>query len=71
MRLTENQRKIILGVVAKVCEPLAVVTLFGSRAIDDAKGGDIDLLIESKHDIAEIAQVKARLTARLYIALDG
>lgn len=59
MRLTDKQRKIILEVVAKAFEQLTVVTLFGSRTIDDAKGGDIDLLIESSQDIIDIYHSRA------------
>jgi predicted nucleotidyltransferase len=46
MRLTPNQRKAILAAVGRQ-DPDARIVLFGSRADDRAKGGDIDLLIVS------------------------
>jgi predicted nucleotidyltransferase len=46
MRLTEQQRRIVLGAIRGV-DPQAEVYLFGSRADDTALGGDIDLLVVS------------------------
>ena len=46
MRLTAKQQAAILGAVGRH-DPDARVILFGSRADDHAKGGDIDLLIVS------------------------
>ena len=46
MRLTPHQRTAILTAVGKQ-DPKAQIILFGSRADDRAKGGDIDLLIVS------------------------
>ena len=46
MRLTSHQKTAILDAVAKQ-DPEARIILFGSRANDRAKGGDIDLLIIS------------------------
>jgi predicted nucleotidyltransferase len=46
MRLTPNQRTAILAAVDRQ-DPEARIILFGSRANDRAKGGDIDLLIVS------------------------
>ena len=45
--------------------PHATVRLFGSRTDDDARGGDIDLLVESDRAIAQPALVGARIGARL------
>jgi predicted nucleotidyltransferase len=46
MRLTSHQRTAILTAVGKQ-DPEARIILFGSRADDRARGGDIDLLIVS------------------------
>lgn len=47
MRLSEEKRNIILNVCFKY-DNEAKVFLFGSRTDDNRKGGDIDLLIQSK-----------------------
>ena len=47
MRLDQNQRIYITKTVQQF-DPQAKVRLFGSRLDDEAVGGDIDLLIESK-----------------------
>ncbi len=47
MRLTPNQTKIICESTAKYFGTQAHIWLFGSRVDDQAKGGDIDLYIES------------------------
>jgi predicted nucleotidyltransferase len=46
MRLTPHQRRAILAQVRRY-DPRAKVSVFGSRAKDEARGGDIDLLIHS------------------------
>ncbi|WP_416138518.1 nucleotidyltransferase domain-containing protein [Halomonas sp. HK25] len=45
MRLTAYQQHIIRQAARDCFGPGARVTLFGSRADDEARGGDIDLLI--------------------------
>ena len=46
MRLTDHERRAILAQVRRH-DPQARVRIFGSRARDDVRGGDIDLLIYS------------------------
>ncbi|MBJ7396584.1 MAG: nucleotidyltransferase domain-containing protein [Akkermansiaceae bacterium] len=48
MRLNSNQNEAILKAVHRQ-DPAAKIILFGSRANDHAKGGDIDLLVVSDH----------------------
>ena len=47
MRLTKEHADGIKAIVLRY-DPCAEVFLFGSRAADDTRGGDIDLLLMSK-----------------------
>jgi uncharacterized protein len=48
MRLSADQVKVIRQCIHRF-DPKAKVALFGSRADDTQRGGDIDLLIVSEH----------------------
>jgi predicted nucleotidyltransferase len=48
MRLDPNQTDAIIKAVRRQ-DPAAEIILFGSRTNDQAKGGDIDLLVVSDH----------------------
>ena len=65
MRLSAEEQQAIREVVAET-DPQAEVFLFGSRARDEERGGDIDLLIMSR-GIArgERRRMKLRLMDRL------
>lgn len=69
MRLSEYQKNTILDVTQTVLGADASVTLFGSRVDDTLKGGDIDLLIETKHEILHPADTKALIAAKLIMKL--
>ena len=71
MRLTALQRKVIIQVIAQVLDDTVKITLFGSRVDDKAKGGDIDLLVESFKKIDNPAEVKSKISAKLTIAFQG
>lgn len=58
MRLSDSEVKAIKKVVEDIDRD-ALVYLFGSRVYDDAKGGDIDLLILS-HRLAQKDSSKIR-----------
>lgn len=47
MRLTESQSRTVVGAIRNH-DPKAEIYLFGSRIDDEARGGDIDLLVISK-----------------------
>jgi len=47
MRLNEKQREVIIDIIRRF-DPNADIRLFGSRVLDNQKGGDIDLLILSE-----------------------
>ncbi len=70
MRLTSEQVNIIKKTVNTLCEN-AEVKLFGSRLDDNAKGGDIDLLISLKEPIEHPAKLSAKIAAQLMMALGG
>lgn len=63
MRITDSQREAILREVASILGSGASVWLFGSRASDTARGGDIDLYVEVIRPIPP--RLKARLVVRL------
>lgn len=65
MRLSIEQIAAIRREVALTAGDSARVWLFGSRVRDDARGGDIDLLLELDESVAEPAQLSARLAARV------
>lgn len=65
MRLSIEQVAAIRKEVSLIAGDAARVWLFGSRARDDARGGDIDLLLELNQPVAEPAQLSARLAARV------
>jgi predicted nucleotidyltransferase len=71
MRLTADQASTIRRIVLEEAGNDAVVRLFGSRLDDNARGGDIDLFLQTKHPIDRPALFSARLAARLMRALNG
>jgi predicted nucleotidyltransferase len=69
MRLTTEQAETIRRATAEIFGPDARVRLFGSRLDDAARGGDIDLLVESDRPVAELARKRVQLVARLQLRL--
>ncbi len=69
MRLSTCTQKIIRDTSQEIFGSEATVTVFGSRIDDFARGGDIDLLIQSEAPIAQRERKALKLVARLQIRL--
>ena len=69
MRLSQQTQKIIRDTVREVFGVEAHVKVFGSRINDDARGGDIDLLVELPSIMADIERKTIQLTARLQLRI--
>ena len=71
MRLTTTQIAAIRQGAAELAGDAARVWLFGTRACDEARGGDVDLLLELDDVVVEPAQLSARMAAKVSRAMDG
>lgn len=70
MRLTKQQQEIIKQVLLKHFGKGSELRLFGSRADDNARGGDIDLYIEPELRAADdIVEAKLNALVELHLAL--
>jgi predicted nucleotidyltransferase len=69
MRLSTNQIEVIRRTVREIFGMEADVKLFGSRTNDDARGGDIDLLVEMPTIVVEPERKTLQLVARLQLRL--
>lgn len=70
MRLSDMERRVLLGAVRRHFGEAAAVWLFGSRVRDDARGGDIDLLIETPEPVAHPLAAALAAEAEIQSALD-
>jgi len=71
MRLTPAQIDAIKSTTQAVLGEGAQVTLFGSRVDDQAKGGDVDLMIEVRQTLQEPALIAARIASKISRAMHG
>ena len=71
MRLSIEQREEITKITAELAGDGAGVTLFGSRADDSKRGGDLDLLVELPDDIDNPAWLAAQLSAKISRMMSG
>jgi predicted nucleotidyltransferase len=71
MRITEEQQRAIRTVVAETAGPRARVRVFGSRLRDEARGGDLDLMVELETPVERPAVLSATLSARLSRVFEG
>lgn len=71
MRLAPSHVEAIRSTAQQVLGPHVQIILFGSRVNDQARGGDVDLLLEVPHTIDEPAVTSARIASRISRALGG
>jgi len=69
MRLTPEQVHATRQTAQRVLGVGARVSVFGSRALDDRKGGDIDLFFETDAALANRAITICQLSGALTLAL--
>ena len=69
MRLSPEQAQIIRQTAQRVLGNQARVSVFGSRADDGSKGGDIDLFFETTDALDNRAKTICRLSGALTLAL--
>ncbi|HWP00553.1 MAG TPA: nucleotidyltransferase domain-containing protein [Methylococcus sp.] len=69
MRLSPKTRQIIRETVREIFGPEGKVILFGSRTDDEARGGDIDLLVELPAPVTDRQRRTLQLCARLQLRL--
>ena len=72
MRLTPAQIHAITQTIAHLTKGTAEVFLFGSRLDDQARGGDVDILIETATPLALLdrARIKMELEALVNLPID-
>jgi len=71
MRLTSEQVTSIRRATNELASDAASVWLFGSRVRDQARGGDVDLLLVFDQAVEQPAQLSARLAAKISRAMYG
>lgn len=72
VRLTRTQIRAITETVGRLAGGAAEVYLFGSRLNDQARGGDVDLLVETATRLTPIerARIKMQLEAQVGLPVD-
>ena len=71
MRLTHPQTQAIKRATEEIFGPEARVWLFGSRADDSKRGGDVDLMVETSEPVQNPALLAARLSAKVSRSMHG
>lgn len=71
MRLTKEQIQVIRQLALQITGKQTSIRIFGSRLDDTAKGGDIDLMVESSKPIDNPALMAAQLSAKISRAMHG
>lgn len=71
MRLSPEQIINIRNLTSQLAGATARVWLFGSRVRDDARGGDVDLLLDMDCAVQEPALLSASLAAQVSRSMSG
>ncbi|MHB8981032.1 hypothetical protein [Thiobacillus sp.] len=71
MRLTVQQTRTIKQLAMQLAGEHAKVRVFGSRLDDQARGGDLDLMLELPEPVANPAFLAAQLSARVSRLMHG
>ena len=69
MRLTEETKNIIIAAVRRHFSQAEKIILFGSRADDTKRGGDIDILVQTPVPAAVVFEEKLRTVATLQLKI--
>lgn len=71
MRLTDDQAQATKQLAHQIAGERAQVRVFGSRLNDDARGGDLDLMLELPDPVDNPALMAARFSARVSRLMQG
>lgn len=69
MRITNQQIQSITEIIHQLLDQQTSVYLFGSRLNPQAKGGDIDLLIESDQVVSFLQKAKIKMSLENQLGL--
>ncbi|MGI9212146.1 MAG: hypothetical protein ACR2HF_06700 [Methylococcaceae bacterium] len=69
MRISEEQAHTIKSIVQNVFGESTKLKLFGSRTLDHAKGGDIDLFIQTDQIVEQPARLLSQIEAKIIMQL--
>ncbi|RZI46409.1 nucleotidyltransferase domain-containing protein [Candidatus Finniella inopinata] len=69
-RLSSSEHEKICDAFKKVFAPDDQLWLFGSKVNLSAKGGDIDLYVETEFDVSKVVQLELQFSKELFYRLD-
>jgi predicted nucleotidyltransferase len=68
-RLSARETEVIRATVSRLLGDHTCIRIFGSRAMEDEKGGDIDILIETGRQLPNRVASACRLASELQLQL--
>ena len=71
MRLSKKQIQTIQDIARQVAGKRGRIRVFGSRLDDNARGGDLDLLLELPEAVAQPALMAAQMSAKVSRLMRG